>query len=51
MFKEGAPGEIDHANLFILIDRNRKIAYRFSLGEIQEAWMIDAIQSLIQEPA
>jgi protein SCO1/2 len=44
-------GEIDHANLFILIDRNRKIAYRFSLGEIQEAWMIEAIKSLIAEPA
>lgn len=44
-------GIIDHENLFILIDRSGKIAFRFSLGEIQEAWLEDALHLLIAEEA
>lgn len=44
-------GEINHANLFILIDRTGKIAYRFALGAVQEAWLIEAAKSLLAEPA
>jgi len=42
-------GEIDHTNLFILIDANGKIAYRFSLGKTQESWLTEAIKLLVSE--
>ncbi|MFQ5569759.1 MAG: SCO family protein [Rhodothermales bacterium] len=42
-------GIIDHTNLFILIDRKGRIAYRFSLGQRQEAWLLDALHVLIKE--
>jgi protein SCO1/2 len=42
-------GVIDHANLFLLIDRSGKIAYRFSLGERQERWLGAALQILLRE--
>lgn len=42
-------GEIDHANLFVVIDRHSNIAYRFSLGEIQEKWLYQSLKQLIQE--
>ena len=42
-------GIIDHTNLFILVDRAGKIAFRFSLGEVQEAWLEDALRLLIAE--
>ena len=44
-------GVIEHANLFILIDRDGRIAYRFSLGEQQEAWLAEALQLLLLESA
>ncbi len=40
---------IDHANLILLIDRSGRIAYRFSLGELQERWMTEALRLLIKE--
>ncbi|MDH5720428.1 MAG: SCO family protein [Spirochaetia bacterium] len=42
-------GEIDHPNVFILIDKQGKIAYRFTLGELQEKWMKEALEILIKE--
>ena len=42
-------GLIDHANLFLMIDKAGKIAYRFSIGEIQESWMEKALHLLINE--
>lgn len=42
-------GEIDHANLFYLLDRSGKIAYRFTLGERQEDWMLQALRLLVDE--
>jgi protein SCO1/2 len=42
-------GVIDHANLFILLDRKGKVAYRFSLGERQERWLGAALQILLRE--
>lgn len=42
-------GIIDHVNLFILIDGKGKIAYRFTLGSQQEAWLGEAMRLLIQE--
>ena len=42
-------GIIDHNNLFLLVDRQGRIAYRFSLGKRQEKWLISAIRLLIKE--
>ncbi len=42
-------GVIDHANLFILIDRSGRIAYRFTLGDRQEQWLITALRLLLNE--
>jgi protein SCO1/2 len=42
-------GIIDHANLFILIDRAGRIAYRFTLGDLQERWLREAIHLLLNE--
>lgn len=42
-------GEIDHANLFIVIDRDGKIAYRIGLGDRTQNWLLTALRSLIDE--
>jgi len=42
-------GIIDHANLFLLIDRNGAIAYRLGLGERQRAWLTAALRVLLRE--
>jgi cytochrome oxidase Cu insertion factor (SCO1/SenC/PrrC family) len=44
-------GMIDHANLFIVLDRKGTIAYRFTLGEHQEHWLARALQLLTREQA
>ena len=44
-------GVIDHANLFLLLDRERRVAYRLTLGERQERWLVSALQLLLREPA
>ncbi len=49
--KDPKTGEISHANLFILIDKAGRVAYRFTLGPQQEQWLITAIRILIQEPS
>lgn len=43
-------GEIDHNNLFILIDRGGRVAYTFTLGETQQAWLTEALHKLLAEP-
>ncbi len=42
-------GVIDHANLFLVIDRSGRIAYRFTLGERQERWLTTALRQLVAE--
>lgn len=42
-------GVIDHANLFLVIDRQGRIAYRLTLGERQQRWLIAALKQLIAE--
>ena len=42
-------GIIDHANLFLLIDREGRLAYRFGLGERQERWLTSALRVLLRE--
>lgn len=40
---------IDHANLFILIDREGYIAYRFNLNPRHGSWMREAVLALLGE--
>lgn len=42
-------GALDHANLFLLVDADGRIAYRFSLGDTQEDWMVEAVKHLLKE--
>ncbi len=42
-------GVIDHANLFLLIDRDGKLAYRLGLGERQQRWLTTALGVLLNE--
>ncbi|CAG0962485.1 hypothetical protein PLCT2_00838 [Planctomycetaceae bacterium] len=42
-------GEIDHNNLFIVIDRGGRVAYTFTLGQTQQAWLIEALHKLLAE--
>jgi protein SCO1/2 len=42
-------GEIAHANLFLLVDKRGKLAYRLTLGSEQEEWLFDALRLLVAE--
>jgi protein SCO1/2 len=42
-------GIIDHANLFVLVDRDGRVAYRLGLGELQERWLVSALRVLLRE--
>jgi protein SCO1/2 len=42
-------GLIDHTSLFILVDRDGKVAYRLGLGDRQERWLVSALRVLLRE--
>lgn len=42
-------GVIDHANLFVVVDRSGEVAYRFSIGERQQRWLTTALGLLLAE--
>ena len=42
-------GRIDHASLFVLVDRDGRIAYRLAAGASQPQWLRDAVRSLVAE--
>lgn len=44
-----ATGAIDHANLFVLVDRRGKVAYRLSLSPRNQSWLTDALRVLVRE--
>ena len=44
-------GIINHANLFLLIDREGRVAYRLGLGERQQRWLTSALRILLREEA
>ncbi|WP_372634521.1 SCO family protein [Fodinibius sp.] len=48
-YEMGDSGDMNHANLFLVIDRKGKIAYRFSLGSVQQEWMTEALRILVKE--
>lgn len=47
--RDPATGLIDHANLFVLVDKKGRIAYRFSLGEGEKQWLLPAVRRLLAE--
>jgi len=47
--RDRATGQIDHANLFLLVDRRGRLAYRFALGRRQERWLATAVRMLLHE--
>lgn len=42
-------GVIDHANMFVLIDGESKIAYRLSIGDRHQNWLDTALKVLLSE--
>lgn len=44
-------GQIDHANLFILVDADGRIAYRFNLDRRHRGWLREAVLALTAEVA
>lgn len=44
-------GQILHSNLFFLLDREGRIAYRLSLSENEQSWIADALRVLLGEKA
>ena len=47
--RDPATGIINHANLFLLIDREGRVAYRLGLGERQQRWLTSALRVLLRE--
>ncbi|MFN0126264.1 MAG: SCO family protein [Verrucomicrobiales bacterium] len=47
--KNQETGAIDHANLFILVDANGHIAYRFNLLDRHRPWLHEATKQLLRE--
>ncbi len=43
-------GVVDHANLFLLVDRSGHIAYRFTLDPRHRAWLREGLRALLREP-
>lgn len=43
-------GVIDHPNVFLVIDREGRIAYRLSQGGRQQRWLAQSLQFLLQAP-
>jgi cytochrome oxidase Cu insertion factor (SCO1/SenC/PrrC family) len=42
-------GVLDHANLFLLVDRSGRIAYRFTLDPRHRAWLREGLRQLLRE--
>lgn len=49
--RDEATGQIMHSNLFFLIDREGRIAYRLSLSQREQSWLQAALQVLLAEKA
>jgi protein SCO1/2 len=47
--RDEASGQIMHSNLFFLLDRSGKIAYRLSLSNTEQSWLPQALRILIAE--
>jgi protein SCO1/2 len=47
--RDEATGQIMHSNLFFLLDRQGRIAYRLSLSQNEKSWLISALRVLLAE--
>lgn len=47
--RDPATGTIEHANLFLLVDRDNHIAYRFTIDPRHQAWLRDGLRALLLE--
>lgn len=47
--RDSTTGAIEHANVFVVVDRAGRVAYRFGLGERNEARLLDAVRQLVAE--
>ncbi len=47
--RDPTTGVIDHANLFFVVDRQGRIAYRLTIGERQQQWLVAALRNLLAE--
>lgn len=47
--RDAKTGELIHSNLFILLDREGRIAYRLSLSQREQSWLTTAVRVLLAE--
>jgi protein SCO1/2 len=47
--KDEKTGQIVHSNLFFLLDRDGRIAYRLSLSQNEQSWLTEALRTLIAD--
>jgi protein SCO1/2 len=47
--RDEATGQIQHSNLFFLLDREGRIAYRLSLSQTEQSWLLSALRVLLRE--
>lgn len=47
--RDPATGVIDHTNVFLLVDRRGRVAFRFGLGDLQEQWLVEGLRALVRE--
>ncbi len=49
--RDDKTGELIHSNLFVLLDREGRIAYRLSLSQREQSWLTSAVRVLLAEKA
>lgn len=47
--RDDKTGQIMHSNLFFLLDREGRIAYRLSMSQNEQPWLISALRALLAE--
>ncbi|MDX1618462.1 MAG: SCO family protein [Balneolaceae bacterium] len=47
--EKGEEDRIAHANIFLLVDKEGYVAYRFTIGDRQEKWLLKATRLLVGE--
>lgn len=49
--KDPETGLIDHASVFLLVDREGRLAYRLALSERRRNWLVAGLRALLAEPS
>lgn len=47
--RDPTTGVIDHANVFLVVDPGGRVAYRLTIGERQQRWLVSALRVLVRE--